>query len=336
MLTMLQPVAKRVPLARFLLFRATMSKALVELGRSLARLGYQFTTVTPTAQEIVNRRPANKEARSLRDIFGWSRPFAASLLPPQLFELMAAGEVLERAPSGDLWRSTIRFSTIDELLFAHSAFPTTTQDAVFLGPDSMRFVAAITRSAPLAMRIVDVGCGTGVGGIVLARRGFGMNQVVLADINEQALRLARVNAELAGVAAEVVHSDVLNEVEADVDLVVANPPYLRDDQHRWYRDGAGEYGEALGARIVREALQRLRDNSRGGTLLLYTGAPIVAGRDMFLAAISDDLQRSNARYSYSELDPDVFSDELAKPAYAEVERIAAVFLHAHIAAHHRP
>src|SRR3954471_944505 len=104
-----------------------MSQALVELGRSLARSGYQFTTVTPAAQEIVNARRANQQARSVRDVFGWSRPFAADLLPRELFELMAAAEILERTPS-NLWRSTIRFSTIDGLLFAHSAFPTIRKD----------------------------------------------------------------------------------------------------------------------------------------------------------------------------------------------------------------
>lgn len=312
-----------------------MSKALVELGRTLLELGYQFTTVTPSAQQIVNEREGNAQARSLRDVFGWSRPFEADLLPKPVFELMRAAEVLERAATGDLWRASVRFSTIDGLLFAHSPFPTTDQDAVFLGPDSVRFVNAITRNAPLAMRVADVGCGTGVGGIVLARRGFGVNKVVLADINERALRFATANASLAGARAEVVHSDVLNGVEGEIDLVIANPPYLIDERHRSYRDGGGEYGEALGARIVRDALQRLRDNPRGGALLLYTGAAVVAGTDMFLSAIVDDLHQANAHYSYNELDPDVFSEELSKPAYAKVERIAAVFLQAHVRARRR-
>jgi len=307
-----------------------MSEALIELGRSLERLGYEFTTVTPGAQRLVNSRAGNAEAHSLRDVFGWSRPFRAELLPPHLFEAMRAAEVLERVPEADLWRSRVRFSTIDGLLFAHSAFPTTTRDAVFLGPDSVRFVNAITRAAPLSTRVVDVGCGSGVGGIALARRGIGASKLVLADINERALHMARVNAALAGVSAEVVYSDVLRNVEGDIDLVIANPPYLRDEESRWYRDGGGEYGEMLGARIVREALERLRESPRGGTLLLYTGAAVVTGSDMFLAAITADLQQPDTHYAYEELDPDVFSEELARPAYADVERIAAVFLQAKV------
>jgi len=309
-----------------------MWDALVELGRALSRLAYRFTTVTPRAHQIVNSRPGNREARSLRGVFGWSRPFARELLPQRLFDLMAAGEVLERVAGSDhLWRATIRFSTVDGLLLAHSAYPTTSEDAVFLGPDSTRFVAAIGRAATIATRVVDVGSGTGVGGIVLARRGVGVHNVVLADISERALHFARVNAEMAGVKADIVHSDVLNGVEGEVDLIIANPPYLLDDQRRLYRDGSGDYGEALSARIVREGLRRLRSSSRGGTLLLYTGAAMVAGHDVFLAAIDEDLKQANARYTYTELDPDVFSEELSKPAYADVERIAAVFLQAQVA-----
>lgn len=307
-----------------------MSQALVEVGHHLSRLGYRFTTVTPSTQAIVNQRNANEEARSLRDVFGWNRPFSADLLPRSLFESLQAAEVLERVGVHGSWRSSVRFSTIGELLFAHSAFPTTSRDAVFFGPDSVRFVNALLRAAPRADRIVDVGCGTGVGGIMLARRGSAPLRLILTDINQRALQLARVNAELAGVQAEFVQSDVLNQVEGDVDLVVANPPYLRDDEHRWYRDGAGEYGEALGARLVRESLHRLRQNPRGGTLLLYTGAAVVAGDDTFLASITEDLEHTGARFSYDELDPDVFSEELTKPAYRNAERIAAIFLQARV------
>jgi len=307
-----------------------MSKALIELARTLQALGYEFTTVTPATQQLVNDRPSNAVARSLRDVFGWSRPFEASLLQSELFELMRAADVLEPAPGADRWRSRVRMSTIEGCLFVHSAFPTLDRDAVFLGPDSVRFVKAVLRAAPLAKRVVDVGCGTGVGGILLSVRGASVNEVVLAEINQRALQLAAVNAALAGVSAEIVQSDILAQVKGDVDLVIANPPYLRDPESRRYRDGGGDYGEAIGVRIVREALQRLGESERGGTLLLYTGAAVVDGVDRFSAAIAEILRGANAQYSYEELDPDVFSDELEKPAYDEVERIAAVFLQANV------
>jgi methylase of polypeptide subunit release factors len=117
----------------------------------------------------------------------------------------------------------------------------------------------------------------------------------------------------------------LSGVGGEVDLVLANPPYLRDELRRTYRDGGGELGETLSLRIVSEAAQRL---ARGGTLILYTGAAIVDGEDVFLRKATALLERSGMTFTYEELDPDVFGEELSKPAYASVDRIAAVLLRA--------
>ncbi|MES1176018.1 MAG: class I SAM-dependent methyltransferase [Myxococcales bacterium] len=302
------------------------SDSLLLLGRMLQQLSYQFTTVTPATHQLVNARPSNRVAASLRDVFGWSRPFEPGVLPTELFQVMRSAGACEPVAGTGRWRPLIRFSTLNGLLLAHSAFPTIEQDAVFFGPDSYRFVRAIEAHSLAATRIVDVGCGSGVGGIALAKTGTGVAPVVLADINHGALRLAQVNAQLAFVRAETVHSDILQGVRGEFDLVIANPPYLRDESQRVYRDGGGEHGEGLAVRIVRESIDRLSAMRMGGQLLLYTGAAIVDGEDTFLRSARCELNRPGIRYSYDELDPDVFAEELERPAYAGVERIAAVLL----------
>ena len=60
--------------------------------------------------------------------------------------------------------------------------------------------------------------------------------------------------------------------------------------------------------------------------MLYTGVALRAGEDPLLGQLGPALQRSGACWRYRELDPDVFGEELERPAYAEVERIAAVLL----------
>ncbi|HEY3666070.1 MAG TPA: class I SAM-dependent methyltransferase [Polyangiaceae bacterium] len=301
------------------------------LGRLLLQLKYQFTTVTPAAHELINSRPGNQVARTLQDVFGWGRRFEPAVLPAQLFETMRLAGACRPVAYSELWQPQVRFSTLEGLLFAHSAFPTLEQDAVFFGPDSYRFVRAIEARVRNAARIVDVGCGCGVGAIALARRGLGSAPVVLADVNANALRMAAVNAELASVPAVTVQSDVLREVHGEFDLVIANPPYLRDDAQRTYRDGGGDYGEQLAARITRESIERLSAMPKGGRLLLYTGAAIVSGDDTFLNAVRRELVRPGVRHAYEEIDPDVFSEELRRPAYASVERIAAVLLDVKVA-----
>jgi release factor glutamine methyltransferase len=298
------------------------ASALLELGRALRNLGYSFVTPTPETHSRVNARAARLgggEAQNLRDVFGWSRPFRRELLEPRLLALLERAQAL--ATDGALLRAQVRFSSLDGDLYAHSAFPTVQADAVFFGPDTYRFCSLLRRWAPAARRLVDVGCGSGAGGLCLRGRA---TELVLADINRHALLLAEVNAALAGTRATLVESDVLGAVEGAVDLVIANPPYMRDAGARTYRDGGGSHGEALAVRIVREAIARL---SPGGTLILYTGSAIVDGRDVFLSSVTPLLD--SLQYEYEELDPDVFGEELDQPSYQDVDRIAAIGLRVH-------
>jgi SAM-dependent methyltransferase len=294
-------------------------RALIELGRALRRAGYEFVTVTPETHRRVNARAERLGeglARDLRGVFGWNRPFVAQTLPRELLALMRTADAL--ATDGDFFRSCVRFSTLRGCLFAHSAYPTVAADAVFFGPDTYRFCALLRRWVESARCLVDVGCGTGAGGITLADRTA---YRVLRDISQRALWFARVNSALNDVAVEVAQGDVLAGVSGPVDLVIANPPYMRDEARRLYRDGGGSYGEALAVRIVSEALERL---APGGKLVLYTGAAIVDGTDTFRRAVSPLLRGRGLQVVCEELDPDVFGDELERPSYAQVERIAAV------------
>ncbi len=299
--------------------------ALVELGVALGRLGYGFVTVTPETHHRVNARAdrlGRGHARDLRDVFGWNRPFAEETVPSFVLELLDKAQALRRdGLDGEGYRSAVRFSTLGGKLYVHSSFPTNDADSVFFGPDTYRFCRLLRDRGAEGARVVDICCGSGAGGLSIASRA---GQLILADVSARALDLARVNAELHGVDATVVRSDVLGDIDGDFDLVIANPPYMReDDAARTYRDGGGAFGEGLAARIVREALPRLRP---GGRLLLYTGSAIVDGTDTFRRSVASVLEESALPFTYDELDPDVVGEELERPAYADVDRIAAVAL----------
>jgi len=305
----------------------TVTQTLLQVAQWLLREGYEFVTVTPATHARVNARPGVAVAKDLRGIFGWSRPFEVSLLPRKIVgDLRGAGLIESR---GELLRSKVRFSTLGGQIFAHSAYPTTEEDAVFFGPDTYRFVQLIRdelQREPLGQegRILDVGCGAGPGGIMARLTCNGEAGLVLADINARALQFAAANAAQAGCdRADLRQGDLYGAVHGSFDLIVANPPYLNDSLQRTYRHGGGRWGEALGVRIVREGLDRL---APGGRLVLYTGAAIVDGADAVREALWPHAQRVGWEARYWEMDPDVFGEELEESGYAEVERIAAVAL----------
>lgn len=302
--------------------------ALAELGWLLQASGYRFICVTPETHGRVLARDRRAPAGCLRDIFGWSRPFSPRTLPAKMLELLQRGRALARR--GDQWISRVRYSTLDDCIFVHSSYPTVHEHSVFFGPDTYRFARFIRQTLKSRARrpraIVDLGCGTGAGGIVAARAlaGARHDALIFADINPHALTHAWVNATLAGLDHfQCVQGDLLTAVDAPFDLIVANPPYIADSKRRIYRDGGGPLGCDLSVRMLRESLERLLP---GGQLILYTGAPIVGGRDVFRDAIAPLLLDPGLRSHYCEIDPDVFGSELEKPAYTNVERIAAVGL----------
>ena len=299
--------------------------SLTHLGCLLREQGYKFTTVTPLTQARVNSRPVNQWACDLAGVFGWSRPFRHGVLPDRMVGLMRDAGCIEQLADG--WRSLLRATTHREHFFFHSAYPTTAADSVFFGPDTVRFVDAIHRFLasfePSIEFAADIGCGAGPGGLAIATARPG-SQVWNVDINQRALMLARVNARINGCPnVHTKFSDLAHQLDGRFDLIVSNPPYLIDPGERAYRHGGGMLGEGLSVKILEEAIGRL---SPQGTLLLYTGAAIVNGRDNFREVCIEKLRGRPYNFSYCELDPDVFGEELETPAYESADRIAAVVL----------
>lgn len=293
---------------------------LAALGSYLASQHYLFTTVTPATHARVLARAQGRIGTTLRDIFGWNLPFRVGTLPDAILTLMRLGGFVNEL--GGLLRSTVRFATIGDRLYAHDAFPTTAPDSVFFGPDTYRFVSAIRRHLLPCDLLVDLCCGSGAGGLEASLDRA--ERVVLADINPKALAFAAANRLLARDRTTLLQQgDLLEGIDERPDAIIANPPYLADPLERAYRDGGGELGTGLSIRIVREAISHLAPS---GQLLLYTGTPIIDGVDRFAAAALPLAYAARANVVYEEIDPDVFGDELENPAYAGVERIAAVVL----------
>lgn len=296
-------------------------RALLDLLRALDAAGYGFVTPTPDTHARVLARPAPPRP-SLRDVFGWSRTFAEGDLAPDLRTLLHRADALESI-EGRL-KSRVRVSTLHGRLLLHSAYPTVEADSVFFGPDSYRFAdfvcAELGRGPNELGRLADIGTGSGAGALAAATC-VDVDDLVLTDINPRALRLARINAAHAGVTVRLVETDSLTGVEGGFDVVLANPPYIVDASERAYRHGGGLHGGRLSLDMAEDALGSLR---AGGRLLLYTGAAICGGHNALCAELERLCDDHGAVLSCRELDPDIFGEELSRPEYAEVERIAVI------------
>ena len=128
------------------------------------------------------------------------------------------------------------------------------------------------------LRVLDMGCGSGVIGLSLAKARPSW-ELVLADVSEDALSLARENAaKLSAENAELIQSDLFSSLTGSFDGIVANLPYVPDgDRAGMAREVlhdptlalfSGADGLDLIRRFIPEAFQRLKP---GGWIVLEIG-----------------------------------------------------------------
>ena len=77
-------------------------------------------------------------------------------------------------------------------------------------------------------KVLDLGCGYGVVGI-LAAKLIGDKNVVMSDISEEAIELSKKNAALNGVDVKLCLSDGFKSIiDKDFTHILTNPPYHVD------------------------------------------------------------------------------------------------------------
>ena len=146
------------------------------------------------------------------------------------------------------------------------------QDTEILVEEAMRYLHD-------GMRILDL-C-TGSGCILLSLLHYSNDcEGVGVDISQEALQVAAQNAELLGIKADFLKSDLYEKVTGKFDLLVSNPPYIERkvipilmEEVREYDpyialDG-GEDGLDFYRRIIGGAQDYLK---RGGQILMEIGS----------------------------------------------------------------
>jgi release factor glutamine methyltransferase len=91
------------------------------------------------------------------------------------------------------------------------------------------------KNSPKSLRILDIGTGSGCIGISL-QKNLPNAEVYAMDISEEALKVAKQNAQSNEVMVQFIQADVLSledlnvfqEDELMFDIIVSNPPYVRN------------------------------------------------------------------------------------------------------------
>lgn len=102
----------------------------------------------------------------------------------------------------------------------------------------MARLIANSRQPSAISKIIDIGTGSGCIAISLAKM-FPQSKVYALDISEKALEVARENAANNNVNVTFIHDDILslkNDIETKFDIIVSNPPYVRELEKADMRD----------------------------------------------------------------------------------------------------
>ncbi len=139
---------------------------------------------------------------------------------------------------------------------------------------------ALERIGAGPARIADIGTGSGAVAITLALR-VPTVEVWASDTCGNALTLASLNAERLGAQVHLVKGDLLDGIPRDLDLIVANLPYLPPETAGYEEEpAAAVFSTGDGLDHYRRLLAAAGDhlNDRGTIVIQFDGEVLEAER----------------------------------------------------------
>ena len=116
--------------------------------------------------------------------------------------------------------------------------------------------------------VLDMGCGTGIQGIVAAKLSC---KVVFADIDENALKCAEENTKMNGVSGKFVLTTLFSNIKGKFDTIIFNPPYVPTSPLKILRNADPTTdGGVMGREVIKRFLNNYKTflNDDGIALIL--------------------------------------------------------------------
>jgi len=113
-------------------------------------------------------------------------------------------------------------------------------------PETEELVGLIVQENKLRKNISVLDVGTGSGCIAISLAKLLEAKASAVDISDKALELARANADLNGVDVQFIQMDILDErvherLPNNLDLIVSNPPYVRESEKELMQSNVLDY-----------------------------------------------------------------------------------------------
>ncbi|MBQ6192573.1 MAG: peptide chain release factor N(5)-glutamine methyltransferase [Bacteroidaceae bacterium] len=96
-------------------------------------------------------------------------------------------------------------------------------------PETQQLVRLVRQNVPIGSTVLDIGTGSGCIAITLALAGY---KVTALDVSDEALAVAKQNAERLGAEVEFVKADIIqcSIFNFQWSAIVSNPPYICESE----------------------------------------------------------------------------------------------------------
>ena len=113
-------------------------------------------------------------------------------------------------------------------------------------PETAELIDLVEKNVPKNAHLLDIGTGSGCIAIALAKR-LPEAHITAYDISDDALNIARKNAEQNGVQINFEKIDILNapKISQKFDAIVSNPPYVMQREKSQMQPNVLDYEPAL-------------------------------------------------------------------------------------------
>lgn len=165
-------------------------------------------------------------------------------------------------------------------------------------PETEIVVEAIIKEASENATILDVGTGSGCIAISLALETSA--RVFALDISEEALNIARENAEALKASVSFSELDILKEPLpfSEIDLLISNPPYIREQEKKSMEQNVLGFEPSLALFVPDDdPLLFYRALAEQGKKILKSGGKILAEINSALGNETVDLMNEQGYHS---------------------------------------